>query len=580
MAAEPSGPIDCPDILPLDQVTDGMLATGWTVVDSETPESFGVEVLGILENGIAPGRDMIVVEVSGPVITENGGGIWFGMSGSPVYHDGDLLGAVAYGLSFGPSNIGGLTPAEQMDDIPGSSEATVALSRADRRRIAAAAGTSTQEVGENFVQLKTPFSIAGVSARVRNKVVKRAIEREELPLVPYAGGTTPSGDLETTDTPPSAGQSIAAALSYGDVSFTGVGTTTFVCDGRAAAFGHPFMFTGDAGWGAARAEAITVVADPVYGSFKLANIDATFGTIDQDRLAGIAGDVGAPPPVVPIRSTMTDLDLGRSRDGTTLGVQSDFLPFIALSHLLSNADVTIDRIGKGSSWVTWTLHGTTEDGDPWSVSRRNRFTSDFDISYETLFEVEEAIYRILFNRFEQVELGELGFEAEFDKQVKEYQIDRAVISRNGGYYKDVRRMRVKPGDVLRVHTIMFDENGDRRITSGLFTVPQRFRRGTLSVTGGEDEFGFFECFSEFDECFGGESGGKISTFEGLLNDISSEPKNSQVVMTLRSNRPRHRDIQGVSRVVTGRDSFRLTLKGQKGGGGSSGAKGENPVNDG
>jgi hypothetical protein len=106
----PEAPIDCPDVMPVSEITDGMLGTGWTVSEGRDPEPFDAEVLGVLPDAIAPGRDMIVVDTSSPAITE-AGGIWFGMSGSPVYHDGRLMGALAFGLSFGPSSVAGLTPA-------------------------------------------------------------------------------------------------------------------------------------------------------------------------------------------------------------------------------------------------------------------------------------------------------------------------------------------------------------------------------------------------------------------------------------------------------------------------------------
>ena len=95
-----------------------------------TAESFDVEVLGVLENGIAPGRDMIIVDTSSPAI-DAAGGIWAGISGSPVYIGGQFAGTVSYGLTFGPSSIAGLTPAEDVAalvDLP----ATAAIRRLDR----------------------------------------------------------------------------------------------------------------------------------------------------------------------------------------------------------------------------------------------------------------------------------------------------------------------------------------------------------------------------------------------------------------------------------------------------------------
>ena len=112
--AQVVAPEDCPAAMPTAEVVKGMTATGFTVSDGTEPEPFDVEVLGVLQDGVAPGRDMIVVDTSSPAI-EEAGGIWFGMSGSPVYSDdGRLIGAVAFGLSFGSSSVGGLTPARDM----------------------------------------------------------------------------------------------------------------------------------------------------------------------------------------------------------------------------------------------------------------------------------------------------------------------------------------------------------------------------------------------------------------------------------------------------------------------------------
>nr|MBA2571157.1 hypothetical protein [Chloroflexota bacterium] len=112
-----AAPGACAQIKPANEVEEGMMGRGWTVVQGFDPSPFRVEILGKLRDGIAPGRDMIIVEVSdvaGRDFIDRAGGIWRGMSGSPVYIDGELIGAVAYGFSLGPSKIGGVTPAEDM----------------------------------------------------------------------------------------------------------------------------------------------------------------------------------------------------------------------------------------------------------------------------------------------------------------------------------------------------------------------------------------------------------------------------------------------------------------------------------
>src|SRR5688572_8227855 len=93
VAAQATGPIDCPEIMPTDQITDGMTGVGWTVAEGRTPEQFQVEVLGVLRDAY-PGRDLVVVRTSGDVI-ERHGGVWYGTSGSPVYVDDKLIGAIS-----------------------------------------------------------------------------------------------------------------------------------------------------------------------------------------------------------------------------------------------------------------------------------------------------------------------------------------------------------------------------------------------------------------------------------------------------------------------------------------------------
>lgn len=575
MAVEPSGPTDCPDILPVDEVTDGMLATGWTATGSsggtETLESFDVEVIGLLQDGIAPGRDLIVVEASGDVIDDNGQGIWFGMSGSPVYYEGDLIGAVAYGLSWGPSQVGGLTPAEDMAEIPqtptsSATKSRVPLTRSQRADIAAETNTPTSEVGGAMVQLKTPFSISGASDRAKRKIAK-VIDKENLPLLPYVGGgtgATDPGGLETTDTAPGAGGSFAAALSYGDITFAGVGTTTMVCNETAVAFGHPFFWTGDAGWGAAKASAVTIVPDSLGGSYKLANVEATFGTVDQDRLAGISATVGDIPTVIPVVSTITDIDRGHSRTGETLAVDSPYVPYITFIHLLSNSDVVIDRIGPGSSSTAWTLTGKRSNGTPWSVTRTNRFASEWDITYQSLWEVEGALYRILGQTFEDVTLDSVSFDADYEKEVKVLKINNALVSRNDGPFRSVRRIQVKPGDKLEFRAILVDAEDNRHKETTTFTVPNRFRQAYLFASSGENNGGSIECFTETGDCY---EGGTESKFDQLLAKIANSPKNNDLVMSFRNGRKSRRVIHSQDQVVKGRKYIRVVRKSSGGGSG-------------
>jgi hypothetical protein len=272
--AQVSAPVDCPDIMPTTEVVKGMTATGFTVSEGTDPEPFDVEVLGVLANGVAPGRDMIVVETSSPTLDEKRG-IWFGMSGSPVYDNvsGELLGAVAFGLSGGPSPIGGLTPAEDMADLfdypsslSSSGARSVALSGDIERRVAQREKGTRMEF--KMKRLRAPLSVSGLTDRAFD-ILAKAIRKEGNKYVLTQGASAraaePGEELATIG----AGDTFAAAMSYGDITIGGIGTTSLVCDGQAIAFGHPFSWSGRAELGANQGDTLRIVPD-LFGSFKLA----------------------------------------------------------------------------------------------------------------------------------------------------------------------------------------------------------------------------------------------------------------------------------------------------------------------
>src|SRR6478672_7259762 len=150
-----------PAVYPIDQLTDGMQATGWTVLQGTQPESFGVKILGVLPDAIAPGDDLILVKAHGANIDAIGG-MGPGFSGSPVYINGKLVGSVSYGLG-GDAHYGALTPGQELVDVLQKTKASapnvarVALSRADRRLVARDARSSLAAVPTSMTQIRMPL---------------------------------------------------------------------------------------------------------------------------------------------------------------------------------------------------------------------------------------------------------------------------------------------------------------------------------------------------------------------------------------------------------------------------------------
>jgi hypothetical protein len=565
-AALADPPPPCAPILPLDDVSVGMLGEGWTVAQGTEPETFDVEVLGIAPGLIGPGRDIIIAEISGPLV-DAAGGVWAGMSGSPIYVDedgdavaDDLIGALAYGFSFGPSNIVGLTPAEDMQRILGYTSGTfrtatypakVQLPRSVVRMIARETASALPTVSGTIARLKLPVSISGVQPQ-RMTRVKRMLRRQGIDAIPYAGTSASLASVGSIDgfRP---GDNFAGALSYGDLTFAGVGTTTYVCDGQALAFGHPFLFTGRTTLGASGADAITIVTDPTLSPYKLANVEGIAGTVDQDRLAGIRAVEGI-PETIPVSTAVTSLDTLNARTGQTDVVLKSIYPSLAFSHLFSNIDVVFDAIGPGSSTITFVIRGTRADGTTWRLRRQNVYASDFDISFESSFEVANFLATIDSNPFEKVKFTSTRISASLEETVHEYRLTDLRVCR-GGVCRDTEEVTASPGQTIRLRATLTPNDGSEPELVDLeVTVPSGMRfGGEIEVTGGGGE------------CFEGDCGsaGQAESFEDLLRSLRGTPTNNTLTASLRSlsGRVRDKDTASFDRVVRGSEFVFVNIRG-------------------
>lgn len=580
LAASPAAAAlpECPTVMPTDSVTQGMTGTGYTVDQGTTPEPFSVEILGVLENGIGPGRDMIVVEATSAAITR-AGGIWAGMSGSPVYVNNQLIGAVAYGLSYGPSNVGGLTSAEDMLRIADRPSATEEQTMPQRVRlsdrmvatIAAESDVAASDVSSNMKRIMTPMSVSGVNNRVMREITK-TIEGEDLPLIPFAGsGTTAQQQAPAT---PEAGGNFSAVISYGDITLAGIGTTTYVCNGKVLAFGHPFFYypTGKTTIGANDASAITVVPDPTFVPYKLANVTGTFGTLDQDRFAGVRAILGEGPGTIPITTSVT-AD-GTTRDGETAVVEDEYVPYLAFIHILSNIDFTWDQIGEGSSDMSFSVNGTTASGVPFTLSRSNIFSSDYDVSFETIMELESFLYTLYSNEFEEITFDGIDADVAVSDGVERYAISSVLVSKDGVNYKEARRIRIARGGTVHVRVLLEPYEGTETVTRDFVVeVPSNIRyEARIEIRGGQNSFWEeeFYCFTEYAECAGNTSDA-IDSFEELVAALENSPKNNDLLMKLfGTRRARDKQIQTMDQVVAGRKRIRVFINGGGGGGSSDG----------
>ena len=521
-----AAPGECPTIKETSDLSAGMTGTGWTVSQGTTPEQFDVTVLGVLPNAIAPGRDMIIVETSSPAI-DAVGGIWFGMSGSPVYVGGELIGAVAFGLTFGPSPIAGLTPASELlkvheyPTVSGTSAVEkVRLPKSLARTVARRTGVTTQ-AASTLVRLKMPLSVSGVDDRGFKRLTTLA-RRHGARIMPYRGASANAVDpADPAEIVP--GGNFAAALSYGDVTIGGVGTTSYVCDDRAIAFGHPLFAFGATSASASVANALTIVGDAIGGPFKLATIGGSVGILDQDRLAGIRTLLGTSPSLTPVSSSFTSLDTGRARDGQSDAVLDDVLPDVAFLHLLGNIDSVQDAIGAGSGQLEWTVTGTDEAGAPWSLERQDVFASEFDLSVEASIAVANEIAALNFYRDKGAEIDDIHVEGSVEQTYRTLRITRVLVRRKGVYRPAGDEITARPGRLVRLQVILKQSTGGpNRVAYLRVRMPDRPRFTTIEISGGS-----LEEFCEEEVCEGPE------TLAELLEDLRAKRPHNVLVASAR-----------------------------------------------
>ncbi len=286
---------------PLAGVHAGLHGTAYTVFQGSTPEAFGVDILGVLRNAQGPGEDLILARLTGAKVEYTG--VVAGMSGSPVYIDGKLVGALAFRIGeFAKEPIAGITPIAQMlatlvavRDLDGSSlgSAPAAISQAG------------DQTGSRIEPIDTPLVFSGFSPS------SLALWREHAPrfgagMEPQAGlggsgAQTTAGPAKSQDSAPALepGSAVSALLVAGDMEIAATCTVTYLDSGHLLACGHPLTQFGAVSLPMTKADVVTTLASPA-GSFKIVNTGAIAGAFTQDRQTAIGGMIGATAHMIPV----------------------------------------------------------------------------------------------------------------------------------------------------------------------------------------------------------------------------------------------------------------------------------------
>ena len=305
------------ETMPLSQVRKGMRGYGLSVFEGDKLERFDVEILGVLHN-IGPGQDLILAKVQSPVIQR--AGVIAGMSGSPVYIDGKVIGALAYSWQFAKEPVAGITPIEEMLKIAqvGRSSASAVVAAAPRMSgaefLQALANQKTSEMFEKMVgaipasantmtrPIAVPLSMSSFDTGTIARFSK-VLDAMGFVGVPSGTASTSTAAACTDNAAFHPGDAVGAVLLNGDFNVAATGTVTHIEGNRIYAFGHPFLDMGEVSFPMAKAEIVTVMPS-LASSFKISNAGPIVGSFQQDRATGIMGVMGEKADMIPVDLTV------------------------------------------------------------------------------------------------------------------------------------------------------------------------------------------------------------------------------------------------------------------------------------
>lgn len=299
--ASAAQPTNAP-VMPVADLRPGMEGQVWTVFQGSEPEPFSVKVTGILHNALGPGKSMILCELTDPRV--QGMGAVAGMSGSPLYIDGKVVGVLSYQIQrFETVRYAGFTPIRDMIEISELPTARDALTSSPIpvRRERSSTGTRAAGFGNaQFSPLTPAFTVGGLAPDVA-ELLEPQFQALGLSVTGLGGSLAtsenPAGIPTPTELHP--GGVVAVALATGDISVAGTGTVSHVDGKRILAFGHPMLSLGATELPMAAAEVVTILPSSL-NSVKVANTGNIIGSFSQDRLSGIYGEIGRKAPMVPV----------------------------------------------------------------------------------------------------------------------------------------------------------------------------------------------------------------------------------------------------------------------------------------
>ena len=476
-----------PPYYPIDQVKPGMVAIGHTVWQGDKIEEFQAHIIGVLRNVIGPRRDLILAKLEGGPLAHTG--VIAGMSGSPVYIDGKLVGAVSYSLgAFSKEPIAGITPIAEMIDaatldtprppmgtrarleMPVTRESVAAAMRAsmswarpfaDRPGDVEFFGTGVSgQVATMLRPIATPLNLGGFSPDMAEML---GASFRDYGFVPVAGaaaaqaGAAAAQTASAGDAPLRPGSAVGINIVSGDFNMGATGTVTEVIGNKVYAFGHPFFNLGPIAFPMTKAYIHTLLPS-MTSSMKISTLGDVIGTIHQDRATTIAGLTGSAPATIPVKIAL-ESDRGFRKQFEFRVVNDQlFTPLFTYASILS----TLTSYERETGAATFTIKGTMNVKSHGEIKIEDLFSGN-TASMNTAGSVMAPLTFLLDNDFEPIQIEAVDLTIQSTEQPRTATIERVwldgVRARAGRTVPLKVLMRTYRGEEI-VHTVPLEIPGN------------------------------------------------------------------------------------------------------------------------
>jgi hypothetical protein len=480
------------EFLPVEAVKPGMRGTGVTVFDGETRTRFDVEILGTLPNAAGPRRHLILARLSGHRLADTG--VMQGMSGSPVYIDGKLVGAVSYSLgAFSKEPIAGITPIADMIDATSQTSGS-----ASPARVAAAAqlrwpaspaefAASLRDAFTRVTRTSAPIPLTGLDApalaglpddvRLRPIAVAYTIsgfsgDTAEAFTQALGAPARMAGQAAGAPAAPeparaaalAPGDAVGVSLIRGDLTFGATGTVTHVDGTRVYAFGHPFFNLGPTEFPMTRAWVQTLLPS-LNVSQKLAAIGNVVGTVRQDRSTAIAGTLGAGPSLVPVSVSLASDRAATRTFKFELVKDQLFTPLLTFASIAN----TLQSYEREFGVATFSVRGTAEVRGHGTIAIDDVFAGDAP-AIGAAASVSGPLAILLRNERQPVQIDAVNITIQSFEEPRTASIERVWLGTR----------EPRPGDTVPVHVVTRSYRGIEKTHTIPIRIPAT-ESGTLSL---------------------------------------------------------------------------------------------------